>query len=169
MRKVNRAFDNKYLTQQYQAIRWLYEQGFTLEEIREFSMRNVDESERVVMAFRDVDSIVYDMRNCEIVDRSTSKKSIKVPINGSGLEYFFLKMRFKSSYLFTREEPKSWRREIAEESLYSLSEIRKICSSARPLKTTTTLTNVMKFANIEIAKLNITKAKSEMVRSRVMV
>ena len=160
----NRQFTDKYLTQQHEAMRWLYQQGFTCEEIREFSMRNIDETKRTIRAFRDVTFIVYDLEKHIIKTNETTNKDFKKKVSGTKYDFFFMKQRFTSTYLFTRERPKSWRREIAKESLYSLSEVQEICSSVVSLESTNRLTKLPEFDNIEIAKLNITKAKPEMVR-----
>ena len=79
--------------------------------------------------------------------------------------------------MFTRERPRTWRREGSKESIYSLAEVEEICSECSPVypgkkaesDSISLLTNFDEFANIEVSKLNITKSKTKELESKTWV
>lgn len=127
-KKVNREFTKEYLQKQHNVMRWLYLQGLTTKEIKKFSfVRNIDEDTREVVIYRqEFDARYFSGLGRVVVDKWD--REYRVPIAGSGFEFFLLEQKFVSCFMFTREKPKSWRREVAKSSLYSLSEIEKICA-----------------------------------------
>lgn len=123
----DRSFSEEYIQKQHKAMRYLASVGLTSREIREFSIGRIDEDTREIVIKRKVRTAkYYDGIGRVFVDEF--EKDARFPILGSGCEDFFLKDKFISCYLFTKEKPRSWRREVAKSSLYSLSVIEKICA-----------------------------------------
>lgn len=158
---VDRSFSKEYLQRQYNAMRWLFSKGVKLREIQNFTLGNVDEETREVKITRREQVARY-YSGLGMVYVDSWDEEVRFDVRGSGCEQFFLKQKFISSYMFTREKPKSWRKKIAVESLYSLSEIRGICSMDRidPIDINV-LTMSPGFGKIKVSKLNITNLKAK--------
>lgn len=155
---IDRSFSEKYLQTQHGAMRWLFRNGLTIREIQNFSLGNVDESSREIKIVRSESCAkYYSGLGRAFVDHWDNE--LRLGIIGSGFEYFFLKQSFISSYMFTREKPKSWRKKIAVNSLYSLSQIRYICSEDQ-IVSRNVLTFGPGFGTMKVSKLNITKLKA---------
>lgn len=158
---INRSWNADYLHEQHKAIKWLAEQGITLEEIREMRWGQIDESEKTLSVSKRVVALQYD-RKTGLVKRDEYDKNIKILLKGTKCEDFFLKSRIYCAWMFTRELPTSWRKDRSKNSLYSLSVIRGICGKvATPVSTINALTKIESFANIEVSKVNITKMKTK--------
>lgn len=158
---IIKSWNADYLHEQHQAIEWLAKQGITPEEIREMKWGQVDESEKTLSVNKRVIALQYD-RKTGLVKRDEYDKYIKIPLKDTKCEQFFLKSRIYCTWMFTREQPTSWRRDQSKNFLYSLSVIRGICGKvATPVSTINTLTNIESFANIEVSKVNITKMKTK--------
>lgn len=174
---VDRSWSPAYLQKQKEAIWWLYKLGLTPEEIREMRWGpSVDDADKVLLVRRMVTFEKVNLKTWQI-ERSEYEKTFKVPLRHTECEWFFLKSKIPCPWMFTRERPKTWRKEGSKESLYSLAAVEKICSeipSIDPCKrlekgSINLLTKVDKFANIEVSKLNITKMKTEELESRTLV
>lgn len=108
------------------------------------------------------------------IQREECHKELKISLRGTKCEWFFLKSKIPCPWMFTRERPRTWRREGSKESLYSLAEMQEICDSfysVGPCKNLESdsinlLTNPDNFANIEVSKLNITKSKTKELESK---
>lgn len=157
---VDRSFNKKYLEEQHRAIRWLAEQGLTHEEIRVFNWGNVMEDERALRIFHKVCSIRYD-RETGMIAREENEREIRVALVGTECEHFFLKSRIWCHWAFLREKPKTWRRKGSAGSLYSLSDIQRICAELTPQLSGNILTLAEMFGTMKVSKLNITKSKSQ--------
>lgn len=140
-------------------------QGLSCEDIREASWGMVDESERTVAIPTDVASYQYDPKTGFLRRRDCTGR-IKIKVAGTENEWFFLKSRIGCTWMFTREKPKTWRKEGSRVSLYSLPEVEKIVNDGdHPPESNGSLgengddvlTKPLKFDNIEISKMNITK------------
>ena len=165
---VDRSWSPAYLQKQKEAIGWLLELGLTPEEIRVLRWGCVDDLDKVFIFRTEVTYLKADLGTGEI-QREEGHKELKISLRGTRCEGFFLKSKIPCPWMFTRERPKTWRREGSKESLYSLSEIKAICrrfNSVYPCKklslnSINLLTNPDNFANIEVSKLNITKSKTK--------
>lgn len=169
---IDRSWSPAYLQKQKEAMWWLLELGLTPEEIREMRWgSSVDDADKVLLVRRMVTFEKVDLKTWQI-ERSEYEKTFKIPLRHTECEWFFLKSKIPCSWMFTRERPKTWRKEGSKESLYSLAEVEKICSECSPVYpckkvesgSINLLTNFDKFANIEVSKLNITKSKTEELR-----
>lgn len=168
---IDRSWSPAYLQKQKEAMWWLCEQGLTPEEIREMKWGSVDDGEKVFLMRRMVTFEKIDLNTWQI-ERTEYEKAFKIPLRGTECEWYFLKSKIPCPWMFTRERPKTWRREGSKESLYSLAEVEKICSECSPVypckkvesDSISILTKFDKFANIEVSKLNITKSKTEELR-----
>ena len=158
---VDRGFSLEYLRLQQGAMRWLYDNGFTYEEIQHFHLGNVDEGRKVVVASE------RNLKRAAQMVLHGGKPKLEVSVVGSRFEWFFLKSKFISCWMFTKEKPLSWRREVARASLYSIDEVRMICdrdtSAARRSKLL--LTKTLVFGTMKVSKLNITNLKPEEVEA----
>lgn len=170
---VDRSWSPAYLQRQKEAIGWLLELGLTPEEIRVLRWGCVDDLDKVFIFRTEVTYLKANLDTGKI-QREECRKELKISLRGTRCEGFFLKSKIPCPWMFTRERPKTWRKEGSKESLYSLSEIKAICrrlSSVYPCKrfslnSINLLTNPDNFANIEVSKLNITKSKTkELVKS----
>ena len=165
---VDRSWSPAYLQKQKEAIGWLLELGLTPEEIRVLRWGCVDDLDKVFIFCTEVTYLKANLDTGEI-QREECYKELKISLRGTRCEGFFLKSKIPCPWMFTRERPKTWRREGSKESLYSLSEIKAICrkfNSVYPCKklslnSINLLTNPDNFANIEVSKLNITKSKTK--------
>ena len=170
---VDRSWSPAYLQKQKEAIWWLCERGLAPEEIREMRWGSVDDGDKVLLIRRMVTFEKVDLKTWQI-ERSEYEKTFKIPLRHTECEWFFLKSKIPCPWMFTRERPKTWRREGSKESLYSLAEVEKICSECSPVypckkvesDSINLLTNFDKFANIEVSKLNITKMKTKELESK---
>lgn len=159
MKKKQKEWSLRYLNQEYAAMRWLAKQGLTPEEIREFSWGKVDETEKVVKIQTKIFSLRYDSASGQTY-RQESVKEVKVPIIGSGHEWFFLKSGiYNVHWMFTAHPPKSWRREKGIDALFPLEEVKRCCRDLQ-IQPENPLTNLDANGNIEISKLNIQKSKT---------
>ena len=170
---IDRSWSPAYLQKQKEAMWWLCEQGLTPEEIREMRWGSVDDGDKVLLIRRMVTFEKVGLKTWQI-ERSEYEKIFKIPLRHTECEWFFLKSKIPCPWMFTRERPKTWRREGSKESLYSLAAVEKICSetpSIDPCKclesdSINLLTKMDKFANIEVSKLNITKSKTKELESK---
>ena len=168
---IDRSWSPAYLQKQKEAMWWLLELGLTPEEIREMKWGSVDDGDKVFLMRRMVTFEKIDLNTWQI-ECTEYEKAFKIPLRGTKCEWYFLKSKIPCPWMFTRERPKTWRREGSKESLYSLAEVEKICSECSPVYpckkvesgSINLLTNFDKFANIEVSKLNITKSKTEELR-----
>lgn len=157
----NWEWSHYYLQQQFSAMRWLAEQGLSPVEIREARWGMVDETDRTITLKLGVFHIHYDRGVGAIITNMTEKSPIKVPIKGSGHEWFFLKSKYKCPYIFTAHQPKTWRKQGSREALFPLSVVEKCCLGVQQINNASILTKLDKFDNIGVSKLNITKMKTE--------
>lgn len=157
---VDRSHNADYLQKQHRVMVWLYEQGISVEDIREMTWGSVDEEDKTFSLVTEVVHLQYD-RESGLVKRDVSKKKIVIPLRGSEHEWFFLKSRIFCRWMFTRERPKTWRPEGSRDSLYSLSDIHGICGKLGKIDNINALTNGDLFGTIEVSKMNITKMKTE--------
>lgn len=170
---IDRSWSPAYLQKQKEAIRWLFKQGLTPEEIREMRWGAVDDADKLLRIRAKITSIIADLNSFEST-RTEYEHEFQIQLRHSECEWFFLKSKISCAWMFTRERPKTWRREGSKESLYSLSDIRGICRknhSVDPCKRFTPnsinlLTNTDNFANIEVSNLNITKPKTKELESK---
>ena len=158
-RPVDRSYTPEYLAKQHNAMRWLAEQGLTLEEIRSFSFGNIEEWNKQLKILRSVRRVRLDLKTGNITSNDV-EVWIKIPIKNTPFYNFFIKDKFPCPFLFTREKPKSWRRELSRDSLYSSSEIHQICGKLLDRPINDPLTKVLEFGTIEVSKLNITNLKA---------
>lgn len=172
---IDRSWSPAYLQKQKEAIRWLFKQGLTPEQIREMRWGAVDEADKLLRIRAKITSISADLDSFDLT-RTEYEREFQIQLRNSECEWFFLKSKIPCAWMFTRERPKTWRREGSKESLYSLPQIKAICRSfysVDPCKRFTSnsinlLTNTDNFANIEISKLNITKSKTKELGKKAM-
>ena len=170
---IDRSWSPAYLQKQKEAIRWLFKQGLTPEEIREMRWGAVDDADKLLRIRARITSVTADLNSSKST-RTEYEHEFRIQLRHSECEWFFLKSKISCAWMFTRERPKTWRREGSKESLYSLSDIRAICRtnhSVDPCKmfnldSINLLTNPDNFANIEVSKLNITKPKTKELESK---
>lgn len=150
-------------------MRWLAKQGLTPGEIRVLSWGAVDETTKTIEIRQKMFFIRYDLKT-KVSTRLEDNKEIRIPIEGSGNEWFFLKSRFKCPWMFTAHKPKTWRKQGSEEALFPVEIVEKYCSDLTPENSISALTFVEKFDNIEVSKLNITNSKQpELIKEAVVV
>lgn len=154
-----KEWSKEYLQRQYEAMCWLAEQGLTVEEIRNMRWGQVDEFKREIGVKRMVTSIKYDSKT-GVLDKTQEEKEIPVKIEGKCSD-FFLKSKICCTWMFTCHKPKTWRREGSREALFPVSFVKKIVQNYLHPYNISVLTNVDKFATIEVSKLNITKMKTK--------
>lgn len=123
---VDRSWSPAYLQKQKEAIGWLLELGLTPEEIRVLRWGCVDDLDKVFIFRTEVTYLKADLGIGEI-KREEYPRELKISLRGTRCEEFFLKSKIPCPWMFTRERPKTWRKEGSKESLYSLSEIKAIC------------------------------------------
>lgn len=172
---IDRSWSPAYLQKQKEAIGWLFKQGLAPEQIRELRWGAVDEADKVLRIRAKITSISADLDSFDLT-RTEYEHEFQIQLRNSECEWFFLKSKIPCAWMFTRERPKTWRREGSKESLYSLPQIKAICRSCYsvdPCKRFTSnsinlLTNTDNFANIEVSKLNITKSKTKELGKKAM-
>ena len=157
---INRAWGNDYLQQEYKAMRWLADKGFSLEEIRTMTWGRVDESARAIRMVDKVTTIQLDLET-GLSRRDEHEREFMLPFGGTEVEWFFRESRIFCGWMFTRERPRSWRKDKSRDSLFTPVEVKKICGKTSSNRGVSTLTNSDIFANIEVSKLNITKMKTK--------
>ena len=158
---IDRSYTSEYLKIQHQAMCYLASLGLTDREIREFSwVRSIDPDNREIVITRKVQKAKY-YSGIGRVFIDEFDDELHFPILGSGCEDFFLRDKFISCWMFTREKPRSWRREVAKSSLYSLSDVAKITSEAAKKPAEWVLTKTPMFGKIRVTKLNITNSKAK--------
>lgn len=173
---VDRSWSPAYLQKQKEAIGWLLELGLTPEEIRVLRWGCIDDANKVFIFRTKVTYLKADLGTGEI-QREECQRELKISLRGTRCEWFFLKSKIPCPWMFTRERPRTWRREGSEESLYSLAEMWEVCENLypnRPCKklesgSINILTNLDEFASIEVSKLNITKSKTKELESKTQV
>lgn len=157
---MGKHYDINYLNKQIQAMRWLYQQGLTPDEIRVLRWGSVDETTKKIRIRQKMFFIRYDLKT-GVESRIEDEREIQIPIEGSGNEWFFLKSKFKCPWMFTAHEPKTWRKQGSEEALFPVTSVEKYCTD----NTINGLTFMDMFDNIEVSKLNITNSKpQELIR-----
>lgn len=156
---MGKEYDVRYLNQQFSAMRWLAMQGLEPAEIRVMRWGSVDEVDKTIRINQKMFFIRLD-KETGVVSRMEDEKEIRIPIKGSGHEWFFLKSKFKCPWMFTEHPPKTWRKEGSKEALFPLEVVENAC---RDLATPgiSVLTFAAEFGNIEVSKLNITNPKPE--------
>lgn len=154
---VDRSFPADYLQEQHNVMRWLYENGLTAREIRQLTIGNLDESYREVKVTREhLEARYFTGLGGAYIDKWDEE--VRISARGSGYVHFLFVSKLKSCYLFTREEPKSWRKAIACDSLYSIEEVERICNCEEIINRNV-LTLPSKSATMKVSKLNITNLK----------
>lgn len=170
---VDRSWDPSYLQEQYKAMAWLAKQGMTPVEMSNLTWGAVDEADKVIKINKKVVFLQADLDNDGIVRRDEYEKTFKVPLKGTECEKFFLKSTIWCGWMFTREKPRSWRKEKSVASLFTPVEIEKIIQeNSGKLDNTAinALTSEQFFDTIEVSKLNITKMKTkELEKEATMV
>lgn len=162
----SREYSKDYLLEMYSAMRWLKEQGLSCEQIREMRWGIVDETDRNIHFPSPVTSIKMNLTTREY-EENTEIKDVLIPIKGSGHEWFFLKSKYKCPWMFTKQNPKSWRKEKSREELFSLEEIEELTKSVIPpvlpllLDEIKALTESFDFGNIRVSIENITKTEAK--------
>ena len=159
--RIDQEWSHRYLNQQFSAMRWLSKQGLTPEEIRVATWGLVDETDRTITVWPKIHHIHYDRSTGAIVSNTIDQNPIKLPIKGTGHEWFFLKSRYKCPWMFTAHEPKTWRKQGSEEALFPLSAVEKACRGIEQINNSSILTKLDKFARIDISKVNVTNTKTE--------
>lgn len=166
---ANRSWNKDYLQKQEEAIRWLAGQGISPVEIREMRWGSVDDGDKTLSVNTMVTVLQYD-RDTGMVRRDEYEKKMKIPLLGTKCEWFFLRSKIPCAWMFTRERPKTWRKEGSKESIYSLSDVEKICGKLLSTPGTSKLTDSNIFDSIEVSNLNITKMKTkELEEAAVLV
>lgn len=155
---MKREYDLHYLNQEYSAMRWLAKQGLTPLEIQNMTWGAVDETTKTIRLAQKTFFIRYD-KETRVSNRIEDKKELYIPIRGSGHEWFFLESKFKCPWMFTAYNPTTWRKQGSKKARFPVSQIEKICKDIRLSDSRSILTNIERFANIEISKLNITNSK----------
>ena len=152
---VDRSYSQNYLEKQHSAMQFLASLGVPLEEIRTYRWGMVDEGDKKLTIQTSVRFVKFN-RETGKMDAEDCQKKFEIPLRGHDQQEFFLKSRIFCTWMFTRERPKTWRREGSALSLYSLPEVEKICEGVKMDVDTfgNTLTNALKFANIRVSKLN---------------
>lgn len=164
---VDRSFTKDYLKEQHEAIRWLYELGLSTADIRELRWGAVDEAEKVLKLNIPIAYLILDGKTGDI-RKETETREFKISLRNHEHSDFLLKSRVYCPWMFTRERPRTWRREGSKESLYSLPDIREICGKPRTSEVSeNVLTKLLKFGKIDISKLNITNLKNLEARLEV--
>ena len=165
----NSSYSLHYLNQEFAAMRWLATQGLRPDEIRELRWGQIDETDRTITIRQRLVNILYDRDSGQISRREYDHK-IKIPLVGSGCEYFFLKSKTPSLFwVFTEHRPKGWRREESREALFPLEVVEKCCQDLQ-IQNTSPLTFLDECGTIEISKLNIHKSKTtELIREAELV
>lgn len=162
----NREYSESYLFEQISVMRWLKEQGLSVEQIRELRWGMIDETDRNIHFPTSVTSYKMDLNTGEVKGK-TEVKDVLIPIKGSGHEWFFLKSKYKCPWVFTKEKPKTWRKEGSRESLYSLEDVenftKMVFSPVIPqlLEEIESLTKMLVSDNIGVSIANITKAETK--------
>lgn len=157
---TRREYSLHYLNQQFSAMRWLAKQGLTPEEIREARWGMVDEADKTISFETYISSALFDLKTGLIVSNpDRQRRELKIPIKGTGHEWFFLESKYMCPWMFTAHQPKTWRREGSREALFPLEVVEKMCRDLPTSNAMSVLTNNEKCARIELSKLNITKTK----------
>jgi hypothetical protein len=141
-------------------MRWLAMQGMSPEEIREARWGMVDETDRTISVHASLLRTCYNRDTGVISTTRSDGHTVKLLINGSGLEWFFLESKISCAWMFTKKKPKTWRKQGSKEALFSVEAVEKICSDLTPVNATSVLTKRDPFARIRVSKLNITNPKS---------
>lgn len=105
---VDRSLSPEYLRGQRLAIQWLAELGMRPEDIRLMRWGMFDPTTRQIRIVRRLGVI---------------KREQLVRVKGSPAENWFLSSKIYCGWMFIKERPRSWKREIAINSLYELDEI----------------------------------------------
>ena len=103
---VDRSFTEDYLNKQYEAMRWLYDQGLTVEQIQTFHWGNVQEAEKMIRVSKPMVTIRLD-RKSDQVDRNAGVRDVLIPLSGSKYEWFFMGSRIYCHWVFLREKPRT--------------------------------------------------------------
>ena len=159
MSKIPEEWDLHYLNQQYSAMRWLAKQGLTPEEIRVLRWGAIDETDHTITLKKKFFFSRLDLKT-GISSTIEDEHELKIKLTGTGHEWFFLKSKVPCPWVFTAHPPKTWRREGSKEALFPLEVVEKACRDLALTDTTSVLTKMNLFDNIEISKLNITKMKT---------
>lgn len=161
----NREHSAAYLAEQYEAMRWLRSWGLTPEQIAGATWGMVDETIRSVAITEPARFYRYDRKKGAIEWEEYGHKEW-VSVKGESVEHFFLKSQIFCGWMFTRERPKSWRKEKSADSRFPVSEVEKIVAGVEE-RPKNLLTNLEQFATIEIAEVNIRNSAKdkELVKS----
>lgn len=162
----NREHTESYLLEQMSAMRWLKEQGLSCKDIKDLSWGRVDETDRSIHFPTPVTSYKMDLRTGKI-EGATEIKDVSIPIKGSGHEWFFLRSKYKSPWVFTKKIPKTWRKEGSREDCYSLKDVENITKlTSSPvipplLEEIELLTKTLVSDRMKVSIANITKAETK--------
>lgn len=122
---VNRSLSPKYLAEQHKAIRWLAAQGMTANEIATLSWGAVDLADKTIRIPYKEKGIQLNWQTGEVV--STECYLYKqISVRGIATSDFFLHSRIYCHWMFVKERPRSWRKNLSVSSLYSVCEIEQI-------------------------------------------
>lgn len=162
----NREYSESYLFEQIEAMRWLKEQGLSCEQIRDMRWGMVDETDRCIHFPTSVTSLKANLKTGEIV-KNTEVKDVLIRIKESGHEWFFLKSKYKCAWMFTKQVPKSWRKEKSREDCYSLEAVENFTkgiptSVISPfIEELNELTKALEFDSIRVSIANITNPETK--------
>lgn len=156
----NRELPLEHLNMEKRVMRWLYDLGYSFEEIQKFSWREVDEFEKKIRMDREVFFVKYDLKTGEMTVEK-GKKHLEIPIEDEYVANFFRYSRIYCQWCFICKKPLSWRREKSIDSLFPLCKIEEICIGRSQKVDLNALTNEGKFARIKLSEENIEKAKTK--------
>lgn len=168
----NREWSSEYLRKQHQAIRWL-SQFIGPNQIRTLTWGVVDESAKTLKIRSKITTLITNLDNNSLVKREESYKEFMVDLRGTECEWFFLESRIHCAWIFTKQKPKTWRKQGSMSSLYAPAEIKAILEAVENYLGKTNismLTNPDYFDIIELSNLNITKMETrELERKAIEV
>lgn len=167
MGKTNRELPLEHLEEEKHAMRWLASKGYSLEEIRDFCWRDVDEFDKIVRAKREVFFTKYD-REIGAIYTDKREKEIVIQIDDERVADFFAHSRIYSYFCFPSVRPyNAWRKEASLASLFSLCEIEDICQEELQKPCISILTMPAQFDTIKVSKENIEKTKTKELAKEV--
>ena len=113
---VDRSLPPEYLDEQKMVIRWMGEQGMRSEDIRVMRWGMMDMTTREVVIIKRIGPIRIEK---------------KVRVRGLPVENYLMKSKILAAWMFVKERPRGWSREMAYNSPYDVDEIEQIVSLKR--------------------------------------